>query len=94
MFLLFSMEWDNVWTVATNRHIVHPKMICKYRETQWNDTDRRKLKNLRKTCPNSTLSTTNPTYIDQGVNLDLAVWGRQLTVWASHHIGNKETRIV
>jgi hypothetical protein len=29
-------------------------------EPQWNDIDRRKLKNWRQTCPSDTLSITNP----------------------------------
>jgi hypothetical protein len=37
-------------------------------EQRWNDIDRGKSKNRRKTCTSTTLSTTNPTWIDPGTN--------------------------
>jgi hypothetical protein len=40
----------------------------KYGETQWNDNDREKPKKSEETCPSATLSTTNPTWTDPGVN--------------------------
>jgi hypothetical protein len=40
-------------------------------EQQWNDTGKGKLKySKKKTCPNVTLSTRNPTWSDLDVNLD------------------------
>jgi hypothetical protein len=38
---------------------------------QWNDTDKEKSKDLEQTHPTATLSTTNPTRTDLGVNLGL-----------------------
>jgi hypothetical protein len=35
---------------------------------QWNDTDRVEPKDSEKTCPIATLSTTNPTWTDLGMN--------------------------
>jgi hypothetical protein len=37
-------------------------------ERRWNDIDRENRRTRRKTCPSSTLSTTNPTWIDMGAN--------------------------
>jgi hypothetical protein len=39
-------------------------------ESQWNDTGRENQRIQRKSCPNATLSTTNPTWTDKGANLD------------------------
>jgi hypothetical protein len=36
--------------------------------SQWNGNCQGKLKYSEKTCPSATLSTTNPTYIDLGLN--------------------------
>jgi hypothetical protein len=48
-----------------------PQMIYEYGEPQWNDIDRGKPKNLEKTCPSATVSTTNPTWADLDVNTGL-----------------------
>jgi hypothetical protein len=45
-------------------------MIYEYGEPQWND-DRGKPKNLEKTCPSATVSTTNPTWADLDANTGL-----------------------
>jgi hypothetical protein len=46
-------------------------MIYEYRGSWWNDIDRekpKKKKRRRKTCSSATVSTTNPTRIDPGMN--------------------------
>jgi hypothetical protein len=60
-----------------------PQMIYEYQESQWNDIDRGKPKNLEKTCPSATLSTTNPTWIYVGANPGLS-GGRPATNCLSH----------
>jgi membrane-bound lytic murein transglycosylase MltF len=41
-------------------------------EQRWNDIDRGKQKDYeKKTCPSAALSTTNPTWTDLGVNLEV-----------------------
>jgi hypothetical protein len=46
-------------------------MIYEYGELLWNDIDGEIPKNSEKTYPSATLSTTNPTLIDQGMYLGL-----------------------
>jgi hypothetical protein len=47
----------------------YAQMIYEYRERQSkDDTDRRNGRTRRKPCPSATLSTTNPTWTDQGAN--------------------------
>lgn len=40
-------------------------------EHWWSDTDKKKCNTLRKTCPNATLTNTNPTWSGLGLNPDL-----------------------
>jgi hypothetical protein len=54
-----------LWTVATKRPVVHPHVINEYGQQWWNDID-------GKTCPSTTLSTTNPTWTNLGANLGLS----------------------
>jgi hypothetical protein len=42
--------------------------VLQVMEHQWNEIDREKPTTRRKTCPNATLSTTNPTWTDPGSN--------------------------
>jgi hypothetical protein len=62
----------HLWAVATNRSTVHATgdmwIWTTMVELQWlGKTEKLK----RKTCPSATLSTTNPTWINPGVNLGL-----------------------
>jgi hypothetical protein len=64
-----------LWNVAPSRHIVHPPGdVWVWRG---NDTDRENRRTLRKICPSATLSTTNPTWNDLGMNPGLH--GERLT---------------
>jgi hypothetical protein len=52
-------------------------------EHQWNEIDREKPTNRRKTCPSATLSTTNLTWTWPGTEPGAsAMRGRRLTAWA------------
>jgi hypothetical protein len=48
-------------------------------EQRWNDTDRRKPKNLEITCPRATLTTSNPTWAALGANAVLK--GAKPEIW-------------
>jgi hypothetical protein len=56
---------------STNTPCLHPPDIYEYGESQWDDIDKVKAKNPKKTCPNATLLTTNPTWTDLGAILSL-----------------------
>jgi hypothetical protein len=45
--------------------------VLQVMEHQWNEIDRGKPTTRRKTCPSATLSTTNSTWTDLGLNPDL-----------------------
>jgi hypothetical protein len=69
LFMFTSMVWGCISTLRPQTDLLFIPMVCEYRELQWNDTDRVKLKNSRKkTCPSATSSTTNPTWSDSGAN--------------------------
>jgi hypothetical protein len=69
---LISVGWDYVSELLPLADILFIlQMIYEYGERRWNDTDREKRRTLRKTCPSATLSTTNPTFIEQGANSGL-----------------------
>jgi hypothetical protein len=62
--------------VATNGPVVHlTGHIYEYGESWWNDTDREKPNNAERNLFSVTVSTTNPTWTDPGVNLGLHVEG-------------------
>jgi hypothetical protein len=58
-------------TAATSGSFVHTQIICVYGEPWWDDIDRENRRTRRKTCPTASLSTTNPTWTDPGMNLCL-----------------------
>jgi hypothetical protein len=67
-----SCRWGE--TVSLNcghqRPIVHTpgNINYEYEQPRWNDIDRGKQKNSKKTCPTATLSNTNLTWTDQVAN--------------------------
>jgi hypothetical protein len=58
-----------LWTAATNGHTVHPPENMSLKSEGGMILTGKYRRNRRKTCPSATLSTTNPTWIDPGVNL-------------------------
>jgi hypothetical protein len=66
--LFMLMGWECLWTAATIEPIVHPSGdILAWRamvEWYWQG----KAKNSEKICPSATLSTTNLTWTDLGMN--------------------------
>jgi hypothetical protein len=48
--------------------VVYPHMIYEHGELEWNDIDRGNGRTRRETWSSATLSTTNPTWNDPGVN--------------------------
>jgi hypothetical protein len=58
-----------------------PEVIYEYGELRWNDTDRGNRRTWRKTCPSSTLFTTNPTWTDRVRTRVSAVRDRLLKAW-------------
>jgi hypothetical protein len=61
-----SGEISGLVTLVTLTRALHEPMM--YEETRWNDNDREKQNKSEETCPSATLSTTNPTWTDPGVN--------------------------
>jgi hypothetical protein len=72
LFMFMSMGWDYVSDLRppTGTFFV-PQVTYEYGEPRWNDTDKGNRRNLRKTCPNTTLSTASITLTDPGANPDL-----------------------
>jgi hypothetical protein len=57
-----------LWTAATKGHIVHPPYDMSTENDGGMILTGENRRTRRKTCPSATLSTTNPTWYDQGVN--------------------------
>jgi hypothetical protein len=65
LLLFMSIGWDCVSEEQPPTDLLFITQITyEYGEPRWNDTDRRKPKSRTETCPNVTLSTTNPTWTD------------------------------
>jgi hypothetical protein len=60
--------WDYVSELLPLADIMFTSQMMEYGERRSNDIDRENRRTLRKTCPNATLSTTNPTWIDPDAN--------------------------
>jgi hypothetical protein len=72
-FLLFLVGWDWVsWYYGHYWPVVPAPDDRWWRlwRNWWNEVWQGKLKDSEKTCPNATLSTTNPTWLDPGLNPD------------------------
>jgi hypothetical protein len=61
--LSMSMGWHYVSELRPPVRLLFPQIICEYAEQRWNDIDR-EIRSWRKTFPNATFSTTNPTWTD------------------------------
>jgi hypothetical protein len=60
-----------------------PLVIYEHGDPWWNDIDRGNRRTQRKICPSATLSTTDPTWIDMGVNLGF--WGERPAITCLNH---------
>jgi hypothetical protein len=86
LFLLFiSMGWDQVFELRLSTGTLFiPQVIFERGEPWWDEADEEGTEKFRmKTCPSATVSTTNPTCPDTGVNLYLRS-ERQATNCLSH----------
>jgi hypothetical protein len=64
--LYCSCRWGGA--MSLNWPLLIPHIMYEYGEPGWNDIDMLESKNSERTCPNATLSTTNPTWITPGAN--------------------------
>jgi hypothetical protein len=80
---LQSTNLLRLWTAATSGHIVHPPDDMSLKSDGGKILTGKTQRTGRRTCHSTTLSTTNPTWIDQSANLDLRC-ERQVTNRLSH----------
>jgi hypothetical protein len=73
----------HLWTSATNIYIVHPPDDMSLESQSRMILTGENWRTWRKTCPSATLSTTNPTWIDTGMNPGLRT-ERTVTNHLSH----------
>jgi hypothetical protein len=69
-----SCQWGETMSLNCGHQLAYCSFLWWYVGVMswWNDFHRRKNEKCwEKTCPSATLSTTNPTWIDQGANLGL-----------------------
>jgi hypothetical protein len=81
--VIFYGVRSRLWTAATDGHIVHPPDDMSLESDGGMILTGENRITRRETCPNATLSTTNPTWIDPGVNPGLRC-ERPGTILLSH----------
>jgi hypothetical protein len=86
-FFLIRIMWGGIQSGST-RHVGRWMAYCTcpgwiwWWRIGWNEEWQEKPKYSEKTCPNATLSTTNPTWPGPGSDLAAAVGSQRLTTWA------------